>query len=348
MSNLRPIWKTSRHRADVITSHSNTSVAIRLPGHIYVRPQTVDHYSDVYELDELVGTLSTTVIKLTKSQFARHGIPPRCLTDNGPQFVSHEYKQFAQTFGFEHITSSPYWSRSNGKAEAAVSDAKSILKKPPDIYLALLNIRNTPPRDHSFSPVQRLMSRRTRSTLPLSEELLRPAIADPHTVSSEINHRKIGSKAQNEKHSQAPLKPLPRGSHVHAKPQPSQRGYPCIYGKIINSTAPRSCDISTCNFVLRRSRAQLRPNAPPEHTSTQPPNLPLMQPSIPAPSEGQATQQPPAVPLQIERPITPPPTQPKQQDAQTSETPAVHDHQQVTRSGRVIRSPQKFKASVPS
>ena len=89
---------------------------------------TVDHYSDFYELDELVDTLSTTVINLTKTHFARHGIPLRCLTDNGPQFVSHEYKQFTQTFRFEHITSSPNWSRSNGKAEAAVSDAKSILK----------------------------------------------------------------------------------------------------------------------------------------------------------------------------------------------------------------------------
>ena len=115
---------------------------------------TVDHYSDFYELDELVDTLSTTVINLTKAHFARHGIPLCRLTDNSPQFVSHEYKTFAQTFDFEHVTSSPYWSRSNGKAEAAISDAKSVLKRSPDIYLALLNIRNTPPRGHSFSPAQ--------------------------------------------------------------------------------------------------------------------------------------------------------------------------------------------------
>ena len=153
MSNLRPIWKTSCHRADVITSHSNTSVAIRLPGHIYVRPQTVFNHS---------GSL--------------------------------------------------------------------------------------------------------------------------------------------------------------------QRGYPWIYGQIINSTAPRSYNISTGNFVLRCNRAQLRPAAPPEHTSTQPLNLPLMQPSIPAPPESQPTQQPPAVMLQIEWPINPPPSQPQPQDSQTSETPAVHDH----------------------
>ena len=56
---------------------------------------TVDHYSDFYELDKLVNTLSTTIINLTKAHFARHSIPLCCLIDNGPQFVSHEYKQFA-------------------------------------------------------------------------------------------------------------------------------------------------------------------------------------------------------------------------------------------------------------
>ena len=161
---------------------------------------TVDHYSDFYELDKLVNTLSTTIINLTKAHFAHHGIPLRCLTDDGPQFVSCEYKKFAQTFGFEHIMSSPYWSRSNGKAEAAISHAKSILKKYQDVYLALLNIWNTPPRGHSFSPARRLMSRRTRSTRPLSEELLRPEIPDPPTVSSEINHCKIAAKTQYDKH----------------------------------------------------------------------------------------------------------------------------------------------------
>ena len=101
---------------------------------------TVDHYSDFYELDQLTNTQSTTIVDLTKAHFARHGIPLRCLTDNGPQFISNEYKNFAQTYGFEHVTSSPYWSRSNGKAEATVNDAKSLLKKSHDISLAPQNI----------------------------------------------------------------------------------------------------------------------------------------------------------------------------------------------------------------
>ena len=309
---------------------------------------TVDHYSDFYELDELVDTLSTTVINLTKAHFARHGIPLRCLTDNGPQFVSHEYKAFAQSFAFEHVTSSPYWSRSNGKAEAAVNDAKSVLKRSPDIYLALLNIRNTPPRGHSFSPAQRLMGRRTRSTIPLSEQLLRPEIADPPTVSSEINRRKIASKAQYDKHAQPPLMPLPLGSYVYAKPRPSQRGNPWIYGQIINSTAPRSYSIDMGNSVLRRNRAQLRPAAPPKRTAMHPPPLPLMQPSVPAPPECPPAQPQPAIPPQLDRPTSPPPPQLHPQGQQISDPPPVHDHQQITRSGRIVRPPQRFKDFVPS
>ena len=130
MFNLCPIRKASCRRTDVVTSHSNTLVQfvsqdIFTFGHKQYLI-TVDHYSNFYVLDELVDILSTTVINLTKAHFALHSIPLCCLTDNGPQFVSHEYKKFAQTFDFEHVTFSPYWSRSNGKAEAAVNDAKSL------------------------------------------------------------------------------------------------------------------------------------------------------------------------------------------------------------------------------
>ena len=91
----------------------------------------VDHYSDVFELDLLSGnTSANTVIRAMKRQFARHGIPDECITDNGPQFESHEYSRFAQEYGFIVRKSSPYHSRGNGKAESAVKIAKNILRTP--------------------------------------------------------------------------------------------------------------------------------------------------------------------------------------------------------------------------
>ena len=64
-----------------------------------------------------------------KRTIARHGIPDECITDDGPQFESHEFSSFAREYGFTTIKSSPYHSRGNGKAESAVKISKNILKK---------------------------------------------------------------------------------------------------------------------------------------------------------------------------------------------------------------------------
>ena len=90
---------------------------------------TVCHFSDWIQVDELQDTLSATVINKTKAHFARFGIPQICHTDNGSQFASKKYENFAIQYGFKHTTSSPYHPQGNGRAEAAVKVAKSTLKK---------------------------------------------------------------------------------------------------------------------------------------------------------------------------------------------------------------------------
>lgn len=69
----------------------------------------VDYYSRYIEIARLKSTNADEVITHTKSIFARHGIPEVVLSDNGPQFASAAYRQFAENFQFEHITSSPYY-----------------------------------------------------------------------------------------------------------------------------------------------------------------------------------------------------------------------------------------------
>jgi hypothetical protein len=294
---------------------------------------TVDHYSDFYELDYLPNTLATTVIQRTKAHFARHGIPLRCLTDNGPQFISNEYQNFAKTYGFEHATSSPYWPQSNGKAEAAVKDAKSILKKSEDFHLALLNIRNTPPRGHSFSPAQRLMGRRTQSALPTTENLCKPETPDPGIVFREITESRATSKSTYDKRAQPPLPPLRVGSYAYAKPRPTKRGEAWSYGQIINSPTPRSYSINTGSHVLRRNRAQLRaamaPPRFPYHDRPQPlpPNLSHehLAPTETTPSPPATSQDQSALPNEdVQQPAASPPP-PR------------------TRSGTIVRTPCRFK-----
>jgi len=90
---------------------------------------TVDYYSNFWELDTVTNTSSETIVTHTKGHFARYGIPEKVITDNEPQFRAKVYEDFAAQWGFNHVTSSPYHSQSNGKAKAAVKIAKSMLKK---------------------------------------------------------------------------------------------------------------------------------------------------------------------------------------------------------------------------
>ena len=48
----------------------------------------------------------------------RHpGSKPRIITDNGPQFIAKDFKQFIRLTGITHVRTSPYYPQSNGKIE---------------------------------------------------------------------------------------------------------------------------------------------------------------------------------------------------------------------------------------
>ncbi|XP_044166875.1 uncharacterized protein K02A2.6-like [Acropora millepora] len=78
---------------------------------------TVDYYSNFWEIDRLTSTTSSAVVLKLKNHFARYGCPNRLISDNGPQFVSSEFRKFANDWDFEHRTSSPGNSKANGKVE---------------------------------------------------------------------------------------------------------------------------------------------------------------------------------------------------------------------------------------
>jgi len=61
------------------------------------------------EIAILASTSAACVITHVKSFFARHGNTRRVISDNEPQFAAYEFKYFANTYGFQHITSSPYY-----------------------------------------------------------------------------------------------------------------------------------------------------------------------------------------------------------------------------------------------
>ena len=140
-----------------------------------------DSYSGYFELSKVKSTSSFTTINQLKVWFSTHGVPSILETDNIP-FNSAEFKTFANKWGFESSTSSPNFPRANGLAERFVQTAKNLVRRcyqdNSDIYEALLNYRNTPRSPDLGSPVQRLMSRRTQTLIPIAEELLTPVVID--------------------------------------------------------------------------------------------------------------------------------------------------------------------------
>jgi transposase InsO family protein len=53
-------------------------------------------------------------------QRAREKFPeanPRIITDNGPQFIAKDFKEFIRICGMTHVRTSPYYPQSNGKIE---------------------------------------------------------------------------------------------------------------------------------------------------------------------------------------------------------------------------------------
>ena len=123
----------------------------------------VDYFSRYPEVIKLTTTTSTGVIKALQSVFSRHGIPEIIRSDNGPQYSSHEFSQFANSYGFSHMTSSPHYPQSNGQAERTVQTVKRLLKRSKDPYMALLSYRATPLPWCNLSPTELLMGRRIRT-----------------------------------------------------------------------------------------------------------------------------------------------------------------------------------------
>ncbi len=134
----------------------------------------VDYFSRYPEIQKLSSTTSHNIIKALKTIFSRFGIPETVISDNGPQYASHEFTEFAEAYDFSHVTSSPLFAQSNGQAERTVQTVKKLLKGSKDPHMALLAYRSTPFPWCNLSPSELLMGRRLRGNIPLLNSQLTP------------------------------------------------------------------------------------------------------------------------------------------------------------------------------
>ena len=96
-----------------------------------------------------------------------------------------EFKEFAKSWGFRHVMSSPHYPQSNGLIERAIQTVKTTMKKAKrsniDPELALLYVRATQTDAKISSPANLLYNRNIKTNLPMR------AHGDEETMSALCN-----------------------------------------------------------------------------------------------------------------------------------------------------------------
>ena len=185
-----------------------------------------------------------------------------------------------------------------------------MLKKSDDFQIALLNYRNTPPKGHTYSSAQRMLSRRTRTPLPTPDHLLEPMSINRDTITTEIKAKRNASKAHYDKTAGPEHNAINIGKFVYARPPTSKPGTPWTYGRVTDRRHSTSYTIKTPRSTIRRNRIHIRRAAPPPPTSryTPPTLLPTPGHNLAHPYHPQGST------------VTTPKDQPTQQPLLTSDT----------------------------
>jgi len=218
----------------------------------------LDAYSSYPEVAIMGNDLSSRAIISRLSEiFARHGRPNVLKTDNGPQFSSEEFSQFAREWGFTHVTSSPRHAKSNGLSESGVKVVKGIKKKCPNDFQRGLLAYRAAPNDTGYSPAQLLMSRQLRTSLPAPPRLFIPAVPDVAEHKNKLRQRQDrAARAHDSRHRASELPLIPIGSRVWVTDRNA-------YGTVTAlCQEPRSYEVemSDDGGTLRRNRLFLRPS----------------------------------------------------------------------------------------
>ncbi|KAG7552308.1 Ribonuclease H-like superfamily [Arabidopsis thaliana x Arabidopsis arenosa] len=89
-----------------------------------------DYFSKWIEAEAYASIKDSAVNTfIWKNIICRHGVPYEIVTDNGPQFISHEFEAFCSEWGIKVSYSTPRYPQGNGQAEAANKTILSNLKK---------------------------------------------------------------------------------------------------------------------------------------------------------------------------------------------------------------------------
>ena len=92
---------------------------INICGTFYYMCSVLDGFSRYIVHWEIREAMKETDVEIIL-QRAREKFPdatPRIISDNGPQFIAKDFKEFIRISGMTHVKTSPYYPQSNGKLE---------------------------------------------------------------------------------------------------------------------------------------------------------------------------------------------------------------------------------------
>ena len=92
---------------------------LNIKGTFYYLCSILDGYSRYIVHWEIRESMTEADVEIVL-QRAREKFPkerPRVISDNGPQFISRDFKHFIRISGMSHVRTSPYYPQSNGKIE---------------------------------------------------------------------------------------------------------------------------------------------------------------------------------------------------------------------------------------
>lgn len=218
----------------------------------------VDYFSKYVEMVMLQNMLSPYVVNCLKSVFSRHGVPKKVISGHDTSFTGQAFKDFSDSWEFTHVCTSPHYSQANGMVERAIQSVKKLIKKSmlekTDLYLALLEYRNTPISCNIPSPAEILFSRKLNGILPCNEKLLRPSVHK--NVRKNLILKQTSQKMYYDRNAK-PLEPLQNNESVLLRHKNKW-----LKGKIVtNRDEPRSYivkdDYTGTHYI--RNRKHVRP-----------------------------------------------------------------------------------------
>ena len=213
----------------------------------------VDAHSKWPEVRIMSSTTAAKTITVLRDLFARFGLPRQVVTDNGPQFISDEFKDFMRVNGIKHIRSAPYHPSTNGAAERMVQTMKQALKishqegRPFELALSsfLLTYRTTPHATTGVSPSSLFIGRELRTRL----DLLAP------NIGARVRDKQTAQKDHHDQHTRA--RDLAIGQAVWARNY--REGTPWVRTIVTDQVGPLSYLVQCPNGeIWRRHIDQLR------------------------------------------------------------------------------------------